>query len=143
MESIMRNKEKYLDITAGVAICNAERKQKRKFRPLIYVCSRYAGDVSVNTAAAVRYCQFVIEQGGIPIASHLLYPQILDDRDKEQRELGLFFGMVLLDVCREIWIFTDGELSEGMEMEYTRARRMRYRIRWFNEQMEETGQREK
>ena len=139
-----KNSEQYPDPTAYAAltaVTRMERKRKRKFMPLVYICSRYAADekrtVEQNEAAAVRYSQFAIEQGCIPLASHLLYPRILDDDDPKQRRMGLFFGQVWLDIAREIWIFSDGSLSKGMKAEYERAKQRGYKIRYFNENMEE------
>ena len=141
-----KNAEQYPDPTAYQALTNVARSEKpgrRKFMPLVYICSRYAADekrtVSDNEEAAVRYSRFAIEQGCIPLASHLLYPRILDDEDPEQRRLGLFFGMVWLDIAQEIWIFSDGTLSKGMRAEYDRAKKRGYKIRFFNEAMEEVG----
>ena len=98
-----RNSEKYADPTAGEAMNimleqkKQQEEQKRRMyerihRPKVYIVSKYAGDIEANTAAAVRYCRFAIEQGYMPIASHLLYPQILNDNDPDERELGLMFG---------------------------------------------------
>lgn len=95
--------------------------------PLVYICSRYAGDVKSNVQAARRYCRFAVENGYIPLASHLLYPQFLDDEDPEERKLGLLFGNVLMDKCDEVWIF-GMELSPGMKAEYERAARKGYKI---------------
>ncbi len=138
------NSEYYPDPTAYEAlkaVARSEKRRKREFMPLVYICSRYAADeirtVEQNEAAAVRYSQFAIEQGCIPLASHLLYPRILDDTDPKQRKMGLFFGKVWLDIAREIWIFSDGTLSKGMRSEYDYAKRKGYRMRFFNERMEE------
>jgi len=68
----------------------------------VYVASRYAGDVDANVAAAITYCRPVISEGHMPIASHLLYPQILNDNDPHERELGLAFGLALLQMCDEM-----------------------------------------
>ena len=80
-----KNSEQYPDPTAYAAltaVARSERRSKRKFMPLVYICSRYAADdkrtVTENEEAAVRYSQFAIEQGCIPLASHLLYPRILE-----------------------------------------------------------------
>ena len=141
-----KNSEQYPDPTAYAAltaVARTERKRKRKFMPLVYICSRYAADekrtVEQNEAAAVRYSQFAIEQGCIPLACHLFYPRILDDNNPEQRKLGLFFGQVWLDIAREIWIFSDGSFSKGMKSEYDRARQRGYKMRFFNENMEEVS----
>ena len=71
-----RNAEHYPDPTAYQAIRNAE-PARFPFRPVVYVCSPYAGDVEANTARARRYCRYVTNQGGIPLAPHLYLPHIL------------------------------------------------------------------
>lgn len=47
-----RNQEGYLDPTAAEAIAKASKK---KYLPLVYICSKYSGDVVTNTEAAKRY----------------------------------------------------------------------------------------
>ncbi|MCC6094235.1 MAG: hypothetical protein LIV24_04305, partial [Eubacterium sp.] len=108
--SLYRNKEFYYDPTAGAAlshVASEERRKERKanhiYRPLTYIVSPYAGDILVNVEAARRYCRFAVDQGRIPLCSHLLYPQFLRDDDPEERELGLFFGKILMDHCKEVW----------------------------------------
>ena len=143
---LFHNSEGYSDPTAGAAMASilrrgkAERKPvpERKYRPLVYICSRYAGDLDANVRAAKRYCRFAVESGYIPVASHLLYPQFLDDEDEGERELGLFFGKVLMDKCAEVWIF-GSEMSEGMRAEYDRAVRKRYKVRRFTEDCAEVA----
>lgn len=98
--------------------------------PLVYICSKYAGDVGKNVQAARRYCRFAVERGCIPIAPHLLYPQFLNDENPVERRLGLLFGNVLMDKCDEIWIF-GLELSAGMKAESEQAIRKGYNIRRF------------
>jgi hypothetical protein len=98
--------------------------------PLVYICSRYAGDIESNVLAARRYCRFAVESGYVPIAPHLLYPQFLSDEDPKERKLGLLFGNVLMDKCDEVWIF-GAMLSSGMKAEYERAVRKGYKIRRF------------
>lgn len=135
------NPEGIYDPTATLAIEHVIHEQKTKpYRPFVYVCSRYSGDIQTNTAAALRYCQFAVKRGCIPIASHIFYAAsgILDENDPDSRSLGLTFGLLLLDRCSEVWIFSDGTLSEGMRAEYRRALRKEKRIRTFNLSMEET-----
>ena len=88
-------------------------------RPKVYVISKYAGDTKKNVANAITYCKEVISKGKQPIASHLLYPQMLDDNFPEQRKMGLAFVLNLLDMCDEAWVFTDDfeDISEGMDLE--------------------------
>lgn len=141
--SYYRNSEGYYDPTAGEAfarIIKAERieRRKRRYRPLVYICSRYAGDIAANTLAAKRYCRFAVDNNCIPFAAHLLYPQFMDDSDRTERNLGLFFGNVLMDKCDEVWIFSDGDYSEGMQAEYDRAERKGFKIRYFTADCRET-----
>ena len=65
-----RNAEHYPDPTAYEAIRNVE-PARFPFRPLVYVCSPYAGAIEDNVMKARRYCRYVTDQGGIPLAPHL------------------------------------------------------------------------
>ena len=133
-----KNAEGYADPTAFGAFCAIEKEEKalRAFRPIVYICSPYAGDVERNTAAARRYSRFAVEAGYIPIAPHLLFPQFLNDNDPKERQLGLFFGNALMSKCAEVWVF-GSIISPGMAAEIKRAKWKDYRLRYFNENCEE------
>lgn len=134
-----RNSEGYLDLTAYEAISALEREERkalRAFRPIIYVCSPFAGDIESSIAAARRYSRFAVKTGYIPIAPHLLFPQFLNDADPDERELGIFFGNALMSKCSEIWVFGD-TISPGMAAEIKRARWKNYRLRYFTKELEE------
>ena len=134
-----RNSEGYADPTAGAAMRRMmkeyRQRQKQHYadknRRKVYVASRYAGDVEANVKAAIRYCRLVIDRGYMPIASHLLYPQILHDDDPVERELGMLFGLALLRDCDEVWVF--GEVSPGVAREVEEAKRLQKRIRFVEE----------
>ena len=134
-----KNNEGYADPTAGAVMSKMmkeyrDRQKKRyadKNRRKIYVASRYAGDVDANVSAAVTYCRRVIDEGYMPVASHLLYPQILNDNIPEERELGLLFGLALLRLCDEVWVF--GEVSPGVAQEIAEAKRLKKQISYFEE----------
>ena len=146
-----RNFEGYSDPTAAIAVGNLMREyrqeQKAKWRrqyeiknrKKIYVASKYAGDVEANAKAAVGYCRYVISRKCIPIASHLLYPQILRDEDPAERDLGLYFGWVLINKCNEVWVFSDGTISPGMKKEIIRAKSKNMKIRRFDLNCVEEG----
>jgi len=134
-----RNSEGYADPTAGEALSRIlanERQSLRAFRPIVYICSPYSGDVEANVAAARRYSRFAVDKGFIPIAPHLLYPQFLNDDDERERELGLFFGNALMSKCAEVWVF-GSRISAGMEAEIKRAKWKDYRLRYFTEECQE------
>lgn len=131
------NAEGYPDPTAYAALTAVEKEaKKQKYRPLVFVCSPLAGDVKHNLANARRYSRFAVDSGVIPFTPHLLYPQFLDDTDKAERSLGIFFGLVFLSRCEELWVF--GRVySKGMRVEMAKARKRGMKIRFFNEQCEE------
>lgn len=132
------NSERYADPTAFAALSNIEHKEKRKYRPLVYICSPFAGDVAGNTDAARRYCRMAVDMGCIPFAPHLLYPQFMDDGNAEERDLGLFFGKVLMDKCSEVWVCGE-RISSGMQAEIDRAKRKNYKIRHFSSELKEVA----
>ncbi len=113
---------------------NARMQSVQKYRncPKIYVASPYAGHTASNRAAAIRYCQYVITQGKMPIASHLMYPQILNDGDPQERELGLLFGLSLLSLCDEVWVFGT-DVTSGMRREIEEAKRLGKPVRHVGE----------
>lgn len=140
----IRNHEGYLDPTTYEALTNVERERYekahplavRQFRPVVYICSPYVGDVPGNTERARKYSRFAIEQGCIPITPHLLYPQFLDETQKDERELGLFIGLVLMSKCAELWVF-GSRVSSGMAQEIAKAESKGMPTRYFTEDMEE------
>ena len=112
-----KNAEGYSDPTAGAAIASVTREEKAKtYKPLVYVCSPFSGDIETNTENAKRYCRFAVDSNAIPLAPHLHYPSFMREDDPAEREMGLFFGIVLLGKCDELWVF--GEMvSVGMKAE--------------------------
>ena len=140
-----RNSEGYADPTAGAAIGKVmkeyrlerreiwRRQTELKERPKVYIVSRYAGDVENNVKAAIRYCRFAIDKQKMPIAAHLLYPQIVDDNDPAEREIGTMYGLALLALCDEVWCFGK-TLSAGMEQEIKEAKRLGKPIKYFDEE---------
>ena len=134
------NAERYVDPTAYEALTKIEREARQIYRPLVYICSPYAGEPERNTRLAREYCRFAVTRNCIPIAPHLLFPQFMEDSDPEQRRLGLFFGLVLQSKCKEMWVFgqaAPGNLSapvnitKGMAVELEKARERGLPIRYF------------
>ena len=140
-----RNSEGYADPTAGAAIGKVmkeyrlerreiwRRQTELKERPKVYIVSRYAGDVENNVKAAIRYCRFAIDKQKMPIAAHLLYPQIVDDNAPTEREIGTMYGLALLALCDEVWCFGK-PLSAGMEQEIKAAKPLGNPIKYFDEE---------
>ena len=109
---------------------------EKPFRPLIYVCSPFSGDVEGNTERTRQFCRFALEHGQIPLAPHLMFPQFVNEDDPAERELAIFMDVILLGKCQELWVFGD-RISEGMNTEIEVAKKRRQTIRYFNSACEE------
>lgn len=109
--------------------------KNKQYRPLVLISSALAGDIAGNTKRARKYCRFAVDQGQIPVAPHLLFPQFMDDGCPAERELAIFMGLVLLGKCKELWVF--GDISDGMYQEIELAKRRRQPIRYFDSNCEE------
>lgn len=145
MGNMYRNNEGFSDPTAGEALSNVMREYRERQRAIykrqseiksrkkVYVISRFSGDVPGNVRKAQAYGRYVIRKRCIPIASHLMYPQMLGMvadglETAEAREMGTMFGLALLAVCDEAWCFTFGAsgdvISDGMKAELEEAGRL-------------------
>ena len=123
-----KNTEGYLDLTSYHALKKLQREQFG-YRPLVYICSPYSGDVQANVELAVA-------AGKIPFAPHLHYPQFMDDADPDQRELAMFFNRVLLAKCEALWAYV-GHVSPGMRLEIGWARDLELPIKYFDSDFKE------
>lgn len=129
------NSEGYFDPTTYEALTNVEREEKAaRYRPLVYICSPFSGDISDNINKAKKYSRFAVDQKAIPLAPHLLFPQFMDE--DTERELAVFMDMVLLGRCKEVWVF-GSHISEGMAAEIEKAKRKQIKIRYFTEDCKE------
>lgn len=134
------NSEGYPDPTAYEALTAVEKEEKaaKNYPPLVYIASPFAGDIEYNISRAKGYCRFAVSKGCVPLAPHLLYPQFMDDEDKEQREQGIRFALILLAKCDELWVFGD-KISVGMSREIAKAKRKSKIIRYFSSKCEEVS----
>ena len=84
----MYNSEGYKDPVVYEALTRVEAEERAAraaaaYRPLVYICSPYAGDIEKNTYRARAFSRFAVEKKYIPIAPHLLCPQYLDEETEE------------------------------------------------------------
>lgn len=93
------------------------------FNRLVFICSRYRGDVETNVLTAKYLCMTATQQGLVPVAPHLLYPQFLNDASEDERTVGMTCGMLLLERCDEMWVYTHAGVSGGMLAEIEHAAR--------------------
>lgn len=133
------NSEGYHDPTTYEALSRIEKEEKaakKAYRPLVYICSPYAGEVETNVNMARVYSRFAVRNACIPLAPHLLYPQFMDDTVPAERSLALFMGIVLLGKCDQMWVF-GSIISKGMAAEIEKAEKKKIPIRYFTEELEE------
>lgn len=90
----------------------------------VFICSRYAGDVARNAKTAAALCLMAIARGYAPFAPHLLYPQFLDDADPKKRALGIALGLIFMEACDKVWVYTGDGISEGMQVEIKHAKHL-------------------
>ncbi len=136
------NAEGYYDPVVFEALTKIEKEERaaRKaaaFRPMVYVCSPYFGDIGKNTANTRMYSRFAVAKNTIPFASHLLLPQYISE--EHERGLAMFMNKVFLGKCDELWVF-GGSITEGMSEEIEQAGKMRKKIRYFTEELVEVSQ---
>lgn len=132
------------DSTTHVVLSNIHcdemtAEKKAVYRPLVYICSPYAGDTAENVKNARRYSRFAFEQNTIPFAAHLLFPQFMNDENPIEREAAMHFNYVLLGKCDELWVFGN-TISSGMAHEIGIAKKRRQKIRYFSEDCKEAAQ---
>ena len=134
------NSEGYYDPTTYEALTNIEKEERalRAFRPIVYICSPYAGNVTANVENARRYSRFAVDAGYIPIAPHLYFPRFMNDANPRERDLALFMDIVLLTKCAQLWVF-GGTISKGMSIEIEKAKRKGQTIRYFTENCQEVS----
>jgi hypothetical protein len=82
---------------------------------LVILESPYAGDVERNTLYARRALKDSLMRGEAPIASHLLYPQVLNDLIPSERQLGMEAGLAWRKVAEATVVYQDYGISPGME----------------------------
>ena len=130
-----KNIEGYPDPTCYKALKEIQRAEYG-YRPLVYICSPYSGDIDANVKLARRFCAFAVSARRIPLAPHLHYPQFMDDADPDQRELAMFFNRVLLAKCEALWAYV-GHVSPGMRLEIGWARDLELPIKYFDSDFKE------
>ena len=94
----MKNAEGYYDPTPHEALSNITREEKAAaksaFKPLVYICSPFSGDIENNNKRTRAFCRFALDKGNIPLAPHLLFPQFMDDSNEKERELAIFMDII-------------------------------------------------
>ncbi|NIR31706.1 MAG: hypothetical protein GWN84_20815 [Gammaproteobacteria bacterium] len=81
----------------------------------------YAGSVRKHTAYARQCMLDCLRRGEAPLASHLLYTQVLDDQVDADRDLGIEAGLAWGTVAEATVCYVDHGISDGMRQGILRA----------------------
>ena len=81
---------------------------------LVILESPYAGEIERNINYARLCVKDSLMRGESPIASHLLYTQMLDDNIPLERELGINAGLAWKKVAELQVFYIDYGWSKGM-----------------------------
>ena len=136
----MKNAEGYYDPTPLEALSNITREEKAAakaaFKPLVYICSPFSGDIENNNKRTRAFCRFALDKGNIPLAPHLMFPQFMDDSNEQERDQAIFMDIILMGKCQEVWVLGD-VISKGMSIEIEKAKKRRQPVRYFNKDFKE------
>ncbi len=89
-------------------------------RPLVIIESPFGANL-VNLKYARMCLLDSLRRGEYPLASHLLYPQVLDDRIPADRELGMEAGLAWGVHADLTAVYMDHGESRGMKVGIERA----------------------
>lgn len=85
---------------------------------LVVIESPYAGNNYASVEEHVEYAKRAVadslSRDEAPLASHLLYPGVLDDNAPEQRELGIKAGHAWTPSADAVVVYADYGMSYGM-----------------------------
>lgn len=91
----------------------------------VIIESPFAGETPEELAANIAYaracCADAWKRGEDPFASHLLYPQFLDDKNAEERKAGIERGYAMWPHAAVIVFYVDRGISNGMKAALARA----------------------
>lgn len=84
-------------------------------KQLVVIESPYSGDVMRNTEYAQAAMLDSLQRGEVPMLSHLLYTQVLDDESPADRRLGMSAGWEWYRVCDKVIVYRDYGITKGMQ----------------------------
>lgn len=135
----IRNFEGYMDTVPFQAISSIDHETKAAlkpaFRPLVYICAPFSGDIEANKKKAAEFAEYAYHNGCIPLTAHLLFP-FMDDSNKAERDTAIHMDIVLMGKCQEVWVLKE-HITHGMRIEIDKANRRRQKVRYFNSRFEE------
>lgn len=110
-------------------------------KKLVVIESPYSGNIERNRDYARAAMVDSLQRGECPIASHLLYPQVLFESVPAQRELGIQAGYAWMALCDLVAVYNDYGTSYGMHaaMEQALVLKKSIEYRYIGELKDEQG----
>ena len=91
----------------------------------VIIESPFKGNTPAEEAENIVYARKAMRdslyRGEAPFASHLLYPQMLDDADEDERRMGIEAGLLIGRSADRTVVYTDRGISPGMKQGIKRA----------------------
>ncbi|WP_295199047.1 DUF4406 domain-containing protein [Ruminococcus sp.] len=104
-----------------------EQNKEEKLKP---DCALIGCDFNIFNLMGIA-SRTLKQNGMAPFIPHF-YALILDDSNKEERNLGMLAGLSMLWVCDAVWVFGD-ELTEGMKTEIRFTEKLNIKVRYISE----------
>ena len=82
----------------------------------VVIESPLAGDTARNKLYARMALRDCLARGEAPLASHLLYTQVLDDQVPDERTLGINAGFAWNQMADAVVVYTGLGITPGMEL---------------------------
>lgn len=108
------------------------KTRKEGYKPLVYVCAPYSGNIKQNKKLAKLYAQIVYSLNYMPLTPHFLFPFLNNNNPKEKYD-AMAMDIILLSKCDEVWIF-GGVISKGMEKELQVAAKWKKVVRRLSDE---------
>lgn len=83
-------------------------------RPLVLIESPYSGNVALHMEYLRACFRDALNRGEVPLATHKLYTDVLDDTIPEQRALGMSMLKELIEQTKLSAVYYDLGISPGM-----------------------------
>lgn len=99
-------------------------------KKIVYICSPFSMDRENMTNYARMICRAAADNGVVPYAPHLLFPQFMDDDFPRDRERALTMCFEMIRVVDELWAFGH-IITNGMREEIEEAQRLGKTVRYF------------
>lgn len=101
----------------------------------IFICSPYRGKNAAERQRNIKYAKAIAREvalaGGAPYVPHLYLTEILDDKNRRERELGIKSGLAFLDDCDEVVVGAYYGISDGMRTEINYAKLIDKKIKFL------------